>query len=88
MSTEAEKAERRERDRHRHMMKSIDAQEAEFHREVKAKMDAGMSFNEAWIASGGDILATTESSAEAVEEIRKAYDKIGKPPLRCWLKPQ
>jgi hypothetical protein len=55
----------------------LERQEAEWHAEVKAKMDAGLSFDEAWIAAGGDIMATSESSPESVAEVRKAYANVG-----------
>jgi len=50
--TEAQKEERRERDRERRIRR----EEAKIHQEVKASMNKGMTFDEAWIASGGAII--------------------------------
>jgi len=53
MSTPDRKTERRDRDRNRRLMKKINDEEAAWHRQIREKMDAGMTFDEAWILCGG-----------------------------------
>ena len=57
---------------------AIEHHETEYHAEIKALMDIGLSFNEANIASGGDIIPSPWSKPEDIEEIRKAYEKVGR----------
>ena len=51
-------------------------QEAEWNREIAAKMAEGLSFDEAWLAAGGEIIPTTDASPEAIAEITQAYAKV------------
>jgi hypothetical protein len=46
----------------------LERQEAEWNAEIKAKMDGGMSFDEAWIASGGSIISHDELRLENAVE--------------------
>lgn len=57
---------------------SLAVQEAQWHAEIKEKMDAGLTFDEAWIAAGGDIIPTSEATSESVAETRAAYTKAGR----------
>jgi len=46
----------------------LERQEAEWNAEIKAKMAEGMSFDEAWVASGGSIISDEDLRlANAVE---------------------
>ena len=57
--------ETREQRRERYLMAKVRKVEAEWDKEVKAFMDQGMSFEDAWVAAGGMILPTTLSPPEA-----------------------
>lgn len=61
---------------------SFDDDQAKFHADIKSKMDAGMSFDEAWIAAGGDIVPTTLSDDQSVKEMASAYAAAGRQPMR------
>jgi hypothetical protein len=50
--------------------------EAEMYANVKAKMNAGMTFDEAWLACGGDIIPTIWTSLGDIIELRDAYAKV------------
>jgi hypothetical protein len=41
---------------------ALEREEAEWNAEIKRKMDAGMSFDEAWVASGGIIISDEEAA--------------------------
>ena len=41
--------------RERRFFRKIDREEREWNAEIKKLMDAGMSFNDAWCAAGGQI---------------------------------
>lgn len=44
--------------RERRMMKSLEKQEREWNAEIRAFMNKGMTFDEAWVAAGGMIIDT------------------------------
>lgn len=52
--------------RQRRLMKSIDRQERKFHAEVKALVDKGMTFDEAWVAAGGTIIRDVGKTCPAL----------------------
>lgn len=53
-----------EQRRERRLMANVRKEEAKWHAEVKAYMDRGMSFDDAWVAAGGSIIPTTLSPPE------------------------
>jgi len=42
----------------------LERQEAEWNAEIKAKMDEGMTFDEAWVAAGGRIISIDDLHKE------------------------
>jgi hypothetical protein len=58
----------------------LERQEAEWNAEIRAKMDAGMSFDEAWVASGGSIISIDDLRREkAVADIARLMASGGEP---------
>jgi hypothetical protein len=53
--------ERREYDRERRFDKKLREEERKWHAEIKALMDTGLSFDEAWVAAGGMIIPDGEA---------------------------
>lgn len=50
------RGERREYDHERRFNKRLAEEERKWHAEIKALMDTGLSFDDAWIAAGGMII--------------------------------
>ena len=48
--------ERREYDRERRFNKRLREEERKWHAEIRALMDTGLSFDDAWVAAGGMII--------------------------------
>ena len=53
--------ERREYDRERRIDKKLREEERKWHAKIKALMDTGLSFDEAWVAAGGMIIPDSEA---------------------------
>jgi|GEM_PF-3831154 len=43
---------------------ALEREEADWHAEIKAKMDAGLTFDEAWTAAGGSIVPIEDIGRE------------------------
>ncbi len=67
---------------------NADRQEREWmENEVKPRMDAGMTFHEALISAGGDVIAMpgADPDPKLDAEIRAAYSKAGREPPAVLL---
>ena len=51
--------------RDRRLFRAIDQQEREWKAEIKKLMETGLSFDEAWIAGGGQIIPINSCEPEA-----------------------
>lgn len=54
----------------------IERAEAKWNAEIQAFMDAGLEFNEAWLAAGGEIIPTTASNVDDAREVDALYETV------------